>query len=69
MPIIQSNITNKNKRPFTRLIKFKGIVIHRTSNANKGTGTNYEFAGNLERNESVTIEQEEGSWYGIGIDR
>jgi uncharacterized protein YgiM (DUF1202 family) len=47
----------------------RGRVNTPRLNIRKGPGTNFEVAGNLQQNEWVNIEQIEGAWYGIGVDK
>jgi N-acetylmuramoyl-L-alanine amidase len=47
----------------------RGRVNTARLNIRTGPGTGFGVAGCLQQNEWVNIEQEEGSWFGIGVDR
>ena len=43
IPVTQSLITNRANRPFTKLPKLKGIIIHWTSNTGKGANASAHY--------------------------
>lgn len=53
----------------SEIIIKKGKVNTSKLNIREGPGINFNIVGNLSGNEIINIEQEEGSWYAIGIDR
>ncbi len=53
----------------SEIILKKGKVNASRLNVRQGPGINFEVVGSINRNDTVIIEQEEGNWYGIGVDR